>query len=284
MQTTSALYNTILADSNHWFETQIVIDGVGTFGEDKLFSVDTTTEALQNLPQVGIAASGEINLVIVEPETAIPRMAKITPFFRAAHTAYTQGAQIVDDILTPVDATIVSNILVFGENSGARVENDIIYFDALIPGTETSEWLPNGVFWLDTREYRTYGGESFVSIHGYDAMLKAEDDYPSTNHSWPYLDTAVVAEIATAMGVSVDARTTAWLTAGYLIELPTAYTMRETLEHIAAAYGGNFVMSAEGKLLFVPLCGMDEPSAFDYLADENGNALVFGSESWCILV
>ena len=86
------------------------------------------------------------------------------------------------------------------------------------------------------------------------------------------------------MGVSVDARTTAWLTAGYLIELPTAYTMRETLEHIAAAYGGNFVISAEGKLLFVPLCGMDEPSAFDYLADENGDALVFGSESWCILV
>lgn len=251
MQNTSPLYDSILADDNHWFESQLIIDGVGTFGEDQLFSIETTTEALNNLPQVGIAAAGEINVKIafpgsgggtpIDPRTDIPPMAKLIPKVRVCHDS--------DD-----------------------------------PDELHSEWLPQGIFFIDTREYTDCPDEIVVTFHGYDAMLKAEQYYPDTAHTWPYTDIDVVDEIADIMGISVDSRTYEWLTAAYQIPLPASYTMREVLENIAAAYAGNFVISAEGKLLFIPLCGFAEPTDFDYLADENGNALVFGNEGWCILV
>ena len=84
--------------------------------------------------------------------------------------------------------------------------------------------------------------------------------------------------------MTVDSRTYGFLTAGYEIALPVGYTMRETLAHIAGAYGGNFIITSENKLLFVPLYGLDPDVTGSYLADENGNALVLGSEEWYILV
>ena len=151
--------------------------------------------------------------------------------------------------------------------------------------SSTSEWLPAGVFFIDTREHdQTVNGVGVLKIEAYDAMMKAEADYPDTDHSWPYLDKNVVAEIASTIGATVDSRTNGFLTASYMIDLPMGYTMRETLEHIAAAYAGNFVITAENKLLFIPLYGLDPDVTGRYLADENGNALVFGNERWYILV
>lgn len=151
--------------------------------------------------------------------------------------------------------------------------------------TSTSEWLPAGVFFIDTRDHdQTVNGVGVLKITAFDAMMKAEADYPDSSLDWPALDTAIVAEIASAIGVTVDARTNSFLTATYKFDLPIVYTMRETLGHIAAAYGGNFVITAENKLLFVPLYGLDPDVSGSYLADENGNALVFGNERWCILV
>jgi len=151
--------------------------------------------------------------------------------------------------------------------------------------SQTSEWMPQGVYFIDTRSFdETASGVENMKVLAYDAMLKAEQDYPDTSHNWPYKDALVVAEIASAIGVAVDPRTNQFLTAGYLIDLPIGYTMRETLEHIAAAYGGNFVISPENKLLFVPLYGLDPKITGNYLADESGNALVLGDEGWYILV
>lgn len=157
---------------------------------------------------------------------------------------------------------------------------------AYVSGVETqSEWLPQGVFFVDTREVtHNNNGLDVLMLHGYDAMLKAEQDYPNTNHAWPYLDTAVVAEIATTIGVSVDSRVAGYLTSGYMVNLPTGYSMREVLENIAAAYAGSFVMTPDGKLTFVPIYGNDPDITGNYLADEDGNALVLGNEGWCILV
>ena len=77
-------------------------------------------------------------------------------------------------------------------------------------------------------------------------------------------------------------KTTAILTSAYKFGLPAGYTMRETLEHIAAAYGGNFVISMENKLLFVPLYGLDPEESGYFLAVDNGDALTDGS--WYIIV
>lgn len=149
--------------------------------------------------------------------------------------------------------------------------------------SQTSEWIPQGTYFIDMRRERmTLSGETVLDISAYDAMIKTEQDYPDTEHAWPYKDTLVVAEIASTIGVTVDSRTNSFMSSADMIQLPAEFTMREVLEHIAGAYGGNFVVTNENKLLFVPLYGLDYTENGSYLADENGNALQFGNEGWFI--
>lgn len=154
--------------------------------------------------------------------------------------------------------------------------------------SQTSEWLPAGTYYIDTRKKsETYNSINTLSINAFDAMIKAEQDYPDTEHNWPYRDRAVVAEIADAIGVTVDSRTNTFFTAANMIDLPISYTMREVLERIAAMYVGNFVITAENKLLFVPLFGLDpeENLVGRYWTPEGStDALTFGNEGWYVLV
>ena len=148
-------------------------------------------------------------------------------------------------------------------------------FARITNGTLTSEWIPQGVFYIDTREQSQNDDNlPVMTLHCYDSMLKAEANYPETTHAWPCTDIDVVNEIATAMGVSVDARTTALMTHGYSISLPAGYTMRETLGYIAAMYAGNFVMSYDGELLLIGLNSL--PPETNYLIDNAGFAITFG--------
>ena len=113
-----------------------------------------------------------------------------------------------------------------------------------------SEWLPQGVFFVDTREREDSG---LLTLHGYDAMLKADRKQPYSSLNWPALDTDVVREICGILGFTVDARTTALMTSGFRINLPVQYTMRETLKYIAALYGGSFIFTPAGSLRLLPL-------------------------------
>lgn len=161
-------------------------------------------------------------------------------------------------------------------------------FIRLTDGVQTSEWWMQGSYHIDTREESiSDSGETILTLVGYDGMLLADQEYPATEHDWPCLDTTVVNEIAQIISFpGADSRTYQYLTAGNMVEAPTGYTMREVLENIAAENCGNFVMTNAGRLLFVPLYGLDaeEWLVGNYLADENGNALTLGSEGWCILV
>ena len=286
MLNTSQTYKDIVAADNHWFVIKLVIDEVGTFTETDLVSIETSGEVVGTKPEIGIAASGEVQLTMMDPTTAIPRMGVLRPYFKAVGMLpQSTTAAIENDYLALTDAEITDNYLVPDEDdSGAYVADDYLCFAATVEVETESEWLPKGVYFVDTRKYSTYGSESVVTIHGYDAMLKFEQEYPSTNHAWPYLDADVVAEMAQTVGVTVDQRTYDVMTSQYMVNLPTGYTMRETLEHIAASYCGNFCISPEGKLLLVPLIGFEPDITGNYLADEDGNAIVFGSEGWCILV
>ena len=117
--------------------------------------------------------------------------------------------------------------------------------------TQQSEWIPRGVYYIDTRETDTATG--LLTLRGYDAMLKGETSYPSTSHSYPYPDIGIVRDCASALGVTLDNRTTAFMTGNFQIPLPAQYTVRETLQYIAALYGGSFVISDAGALRLVPL-------------------------------
>ena len=121
----------------------------------------------------------------------------------------------------------------------------------VVNDTRQSEWIAKGVYFVDTREADTTTG--LLTLHAYDAMLKGEQAYPSVEHIWPYSDIQVVTEIASLLGVTVDARTTTLMTAGFMIPLPAQYTIRETLQYIAALYGGSFVITDSNTLRLIPL-------------------------------
>lgn len=68
-------------------------------------------------------------------------------------------------------------------------------------GTTNSEWLPKGVYWIDTREYDKESG--VLKLSGMDAMLKGEQDYMQTGAqgTWPQIDRNVVCDIAKKLGI-----------------------------------------------------------------------------------
>jgi hypothetical protein len=135
-----------------------------------------------------------------------------------------------------------------------------------------SEWLPKGTFYIDTRRKDTSSGA--LVIHGYDAMLKMEQDYLKDGEdldSWPKTMPEVMAEIAAKIGVELDERN---VLHNYSIEAPVGYTMREVAGWIAAAHAGNWTITDAGKLRLVPL--YSNILTIGYLADESGNAITFG--------
>lgn len=286
MQETSALYKSIIATEPHWFETYITVNG-NTVNEDEIFSLDRSRPGMsQNYPSIGGALSSTLTLTILNPSFSIPKMAEIKVYFRAV-CAGTSGSDtyITDGIVSGGDMSMSGDTLVL---PNATLSNDIVTFGSSSTTTKVSEWIQAGTYYIDTRAHnQSYNGIDTLDITAFDRMMFGESDYPDTSHAWPYTDKSVVAEIASQIGVTVDSRTNKFLTAGYKIEAPTGYVMREVLEHIAAMYGGNFVITAENKLLFVPLYGLDpeENLTGSYLAVEGGTeALTYGSEGWYILV
>lgn len=141
-----------------------------------------------------------------------------------------------------------------------------------------SEWIPKGVFYIDTREVdnRENSGNTndIMTIHGYDAMLKAEQVYLQQGDvgTWPRAMTTVVNEICTRMGVELDSRTA--LNGSYQVEYPNDYTMREVLGYIGAVNGGNWIITETGKLRLVRLNELP-PETF-LLVTENGSPIRFG--------
>ena len=121
----------------------------------------------------------------------------------------------------------------------------------VVNDSRQSEWIAKGVYYVDTREADTTTG--LLTLHAYDAMLKGEVKYPSTSHTWPASDINTVTEIASFLGVAVDAQTTTLMTAGFMIPLPAQYTLRETLQYIGALYGGSFMITDQNTLRLIPL-------------------------------
>lgn len=145
-------------------------------------------------------------------------------------------------------------------------------FIRLTLGDEVSEWIPKGIYFIDTRGTDEAGGQ--MTIHGYDAMMKTEIVWtPAQALVFPMTMPDAVREITNLIGVAVDGRTI--LNAVYTIDYPANdYTLREVLGYIAAAHAGNWTMTDKGKLLLVPL--LSTPPETSFLVDEAGDALLFG--------
>lgn len=150
----------------------------------------------------------------------------------------------------------------------------IALFVRLSHGEEVSEWVPSGVFYVDTRALDEASG--LLSLHGFDAMLKAEAVWwdPSEDAGeWPMSQKRAAADIARRMGVSLDSRTC--IQPDYMVEYPNDLTMREVLSHIAMAHGGNWRVTGAGELLLAPVGALPEETRL--LVDrEDGGAILFG--------
>lgn len=141
-------------------------------------------------------------------------------------------------------------------------------------GAETSEWMPNGIFYVDTRE--TDKDTGLLTLYGFDAMMKSAAvwlDPTIDAGEWPMSQRAAVEDISRRMGVRVDPRTS--IAPSYKVEYPNDYTMQEILGFIAAANCGNWIMTGDGKLLLVPLGGI--PMETNFLVDSrDGGAILMG--------
>lgn len=161
----------------------------------------------------------------------------------------------------------------------------IPYVQVVSPdGATASGWLQQGVFFIDTRSVKGDGySPNILELHGYDAMLKADQDWPGTDDMvYPMLDRTMVGIVADVMGVEIDPRTWEIMTHDYYFNLPSDYICREVLQMIASAYAGNWTITKEGKLLLIGLYSFPEET--NLLIDEDADYIVFGSDETAILV
>lgn len=140
----------------------------------------------------------------------------------------------------------------------------------LVNGEQVSEWLPKGVFYANRR----VEDNGYWEISAMDGMRMAEIVWtPDQSLTFPMSMSAAVAEFARIMGVEIDERSE--ISTTYTIDYPANdYTIRNELEFIAAAHGGNFVMTDDGKLRLVPL--LSAPEETNNLVNERGAALLIG--------
>ena len=262
MQQTSDTYKRILTDS-HWFENSVVVGDNGRLVDDDggliLFGGDAI------LVDTGGPESGFREDKLFSVKTNQEFFSDGCPDVGSAVSGYVD-IQMVAPYNIPKKARI---------SLYCRAAN----------GTEASEWIQQGVYFIDTREQTHTGrGYDVLKIKGYDAMLLSEVTYPSDNaHDYPLLDKTMVQFIADNMkidadgrGIQVDPRTWDIMTAGYKFPLPVGYSMREVLCMIAAAYAGNFIISPTGELRLVSM--FDLPPETRHLITEDGYKITFGGD------
>lgn len=125
-------------------------------------------------------------------------------------------------------------------------------FTRLLLGEQASEWLNMGTFYIDSRAYDETG--DVLSLHCYDAMLKTEfvyldkhDDQDKAS-SWPQSVRTLYQTIADDIGVDINIILMQSISAMWCIPYPGNNTARTILCQIAAALGGNWVITDNGVL------------------------------------
>lgn len=92
MQTVSETYTRLMSGS-HWFESCLYIGAknstpspVNAYGEEMIYSMKTKRGVFASgKPEVGCCVAGEIDIEMILPETAIPRMAMLVPYYRVTN-------------------------------------------------------------------------------------------------------------------------------------------------------------------------------------------------------
>ena len=257
MQNVSQLYNDIISSPNHWFEVALAIGESGRL-------IDEIGDVLYFGNTAILVDSGGAETAFRED---------ILMSLSTTHAVFNENYPVVGSAVSgEIDIEMLKPTAAIPKR--AR----LVPFVRVTDGTRYSEWLQKGVYYVDTRETsHNSNGLDIVKIHGYDAMLFFEQNYPSDSvNDYPMLDTDMVTFLANSVSISVDARTFERMDKGYTFPLPVGYSSREVLGIIAASYGGNFIISDEGQLLLIRLS--DLPKETNYLVTEVGDVLLFGTD------
>lgn len=253
MQETSNLYKEIIS-GEHWKECRLVI------GEKGKLITELNETILFGGTRILVGSSGAD---AGYAEDIIVSMQTYTSMFSGANPGVGEcvAGEISATILKPKgEITRMSRVVPY-----VRVSN----------GEKHSEWIQKGVFYIDQRSSSGEDNE-LLEIHGYDAMLFSEADYPSSDDEWPRKDIDVLRDIAKEMDVTIDSRTVEIMQNGYMVQYPAEYSQREVLGFLAAMYAGSFVMSDTGELRLIQMNGIPHETSF--LTDHAGYVLTFGGE------
>lgn len=253
MQQTSSLYKKILS-GEHWKEYTLVIGESGVLVNEKAEHITFGGTAILVSSSGADSGFQESSIISMSTQKSIFSDANPTVGNCIAGQISVEMVKPKGDI--PRRARLAPYV---------RITN----------GTEHSEWIQKGIFFIDHREYRGEENERMI-ISGYDHIILTEDEFPSSTHEWPRTDINVVRDIASEIGTGIDARTVQMMNKGYKINYPVGYSMREVLENIAAMYGGSFIMSDVGELLLVTMFGIPRETA--YLIDNAGFSITFGGD------
>lgn len=126
-------------------------------------------------------------------------------------------------------------------------------------GSSTTTWIPQGEYWIVKRK----GQGDLLTLTCRDNMIFAGRSYTDKTQytEWPVAMADVFSEIVALMGVQVDPRTVINSGDAYMCDYPNPdELMSEILAKIAAAHGGNFIMTESGKLRLVPFPSTTEPA------------------------
>lgn len=154
-----------------------------------------------------------------------------------------------------------------------RQKTEIPRMSAIVPyALVESTWEKLGTFYIDERDNSESNG--LLSVVAYDSMLKADKVWvPDQSLEFPMSMASAVNTIANLMGISVDSRTQ--VSQSYTIDYPAnEITLRGVLCGIAAAHGGNWIVTRNDQLLLVPL--MSFPQETNHLVSQNGSAILIG--------
>ena len=215
MLPTSATYNSIFATTNHSVEWKITINGTD-YGMDKIAA------------DVG----GGIGLPHIHRQI----FPESSPSVGGCVAATFECSIFEASANVPRMATVVPKY-------------------RLVTESQQSEWISLGTFYIDTRSVDEASG--LLTLSCYDRMLVSDQTYADVTGfaTWPQTMAAVVAEICTIIGVTLDARTSIRTGTGYMVQYPNDLTMREVLGYIAVAHAGNWTVTPENKLRLISLTG-----------------------------
>lgn len=222
MQSRSAAYLSLMANEAHTVEWRVTINGA-IYGQDKLIYSAGEGSGAPRLTRQMFSGT--------QPEVGRAGSAQFTCAVMEASSAIPRMAAVIPAY-------------------------------RLTLGSQVSEWITLGTFYIDTRQTDKVTGALMLTC--YDRMLVADGAGGKTYadvtgfDEWPQTMAAVVNEIAGIMGISVDSRTMIRSGTGYNVEYPNDLTMREVLRQIAAAHAGNWCITPANALRLVPLTGTSD--------------------------